>query len=304
VKEESSGHPVFQRFSQPVLRRMCLRQTCVRGHKHTMLSRNIGRLSLKHPSLLQVQPNRSFSSSTFLSSHVRSRSRLQDRKSSASWLNAPVNSSPQRFLNIHENQSMKLFGEYNVSTPAWRVASKPAEAEAAAKGLTGPDFVVKAQVLTGGRGKGVWADGYEGGVHLCHSALEARSLAAKMLGNTLITKQSGAEGKPCNAVMVTERLYLRRETYFSILMDRQMNGPVLVGSPAGGMDIEAVAADTPELIFKEPIDIIEGITDAQVRTGRLWRRRGADSPPVMCVCALSVCLFVAAWCTLCECVCV
>ena len=85
-----------------------------------------------------------------------------------------------------------------------------------------------------------------------------------MLGNTLVTKQTGKEGKPCNKVMLMERLYLRRETYFSILMDRQYNGPVMVGSPEGGMAIEDVAAATPEKIFTEPVDIIAGVQQEQV----------------------------------------
>ena len=97
-----------------------------------------------------------------------------------------------------------------------------------------------------------------------NSSNEAASFAGKMLGNTLVTKQTGKEGKPCNKVMLMERLYLRRETYFSILMDRQYNGPVMVGSPEGGMAIEDVAAATPEKIFTEPVDIIAGVQQEQV----------------------------------------
>lgn len=93
---------------------------------------------------------------------------------------------------------------------------------------------------------------------MCNSPLEASALAAKMIGNKLVTKQTGAEGKPCGAVLITERLYLRRETYFAIMMDRGYGGPVIVASPKGGMDIEAVAAETPDLIYKLPIDINKG----------------------------------------------
>ena len=85
-----------------------------------------------------------------------------------------------------------------------------------------------------------------------------------MLGNKLVTKQTGKEGLPCNKVMLMERLYLRRETYFSITLSRDHNGPVMVGSPVGGMDIEGVAAATPELIFTEPVDIVEGVQQDQV----------------------------------------
>jgi succinyl-CoA synthetase beta subunit len=85
-----------------------------------------------------------------------------------------------------------------------------------------------------------------------------------MLGNRLVTKQSGAEGKPVHKVLITERLYLRRETYFAILMDRQFGGPVMVASSKGGMNIEDVAASTPEAIFKEPIEMLRGVGDEQI----------------------------------------
>jgi len=172
--------------------------------------------------------------------------------------------SQARFLHIHEYQSMGLMKKYGITTPNFGVASTPAEAEKAAEKLSGPDYVVKAQVLAGGRGKGVFKSGFKGAVHICNSALEARSIAAKMLGQRLVTKQTGEEGKPCQKVMVLERLYMRRETYFAILLDREHAGPVLVASPMGGMDIEQVAVQTPNLIFKEPIDVFDGIQPAQV----------------------------------------
>ena len=134
----------------------------------------------------------------------------------------------------------------------------------AAEELGGPDYVVKAQVLAGGRGKGVFSSGFRGGVHTCISPSECRTLAGKMLNSSLVTHQTGPEGKPCHKVLVSERLYLRREAYFAILMDRDSQGPVMVASPAGGMDIEKVAAETPKLIFKEKVDIASGIDDAKV----------------------------------------
>lgn len=163
-----------------------------------------------------------------------------------------------RRLNIHEYQSMELMQKYQITTPQFKVASTPAEAEMAAESINSRDYVVKAQVLAGGRGKGKFSSGFVGGVHIAKSSLEARGLAAKMLNHRLMTKQTGPEGKPCQKVLITERLYLRRECYFAILMDRAAGGPVMVASPSGGMDIEAVAAATPELIFKEPIDIKQG----------------------------------------------
>jgi len=168
-----------------------------------------------------------------------------------------------------------LFHKYGVPTPRSKVVSTPSEAELAAEALGGSDFVVKAQVLAGGRGKGKFTSGFQRGVHTCISALEARSLAAKMLNQHLITKQTGPEGKLCHKVMVCERLYLRREAYFAILMDRESAGPVMVASPAGGMDIEKVAAETPKLIFKEAIDINKGIQPGQ--TERLAKAMGFGS---------------------------
>ena len=166
------------------------------------------------------------------------------------------------------------------------MASTPQEAEAAAEALGGPDYVVKAQVLAGGRGKGVFSSGFRGGVHTCISPAECRSLAAKMLNNALITHQTGPEGKPCHKVLVSERLYLRREAYFAILMDRESQGPVMVASPAGGMDIEKVAAETPKLIFKERVDLDKGVDDEAVlrlaRTmGFSGEKQAADAAGVM-----------------------
>ena len=126
------------------------------------------------------------------------------------------------------------------------------------------DIVMKAQVLAGGRGRGTFKNGFRGGVHVITHAGEAKDMAAKMLNQVLVTKQTGAEGKICDKVFLMERMYLRREMYFSILMDRQSSGPVLVGSPAGGMNIEDVAAETPELIFTETVDIESGLQPGQL----------------------------------------
>lgn len=125
-------------------------------------------------------------------------------------------------------------------------------------------MVIKAQVLAGGRGLGTFKNGFQGGVHICTRPSQARDYAEKMLGEVLVTKQTGAEGKPCNTVLLSERIYMRRELYFSILMDRAYNGPVMVASTAGGTSIEDVAAATPELIFKEAIDINDGPSEEAV----------------------------------------
>jgi len=126
------------------------------------------------------------------------------------------------------------------------------------------DMVIKAQILAGGRGKGKFSNGFKGGVHIVTSATEAADFASKMLGQRLITKQTSPQGQLCDKVLLTERLYLRRETYFSILMDRKSYGPILVGSPQGGTSIEEVASETPELIFTEQVDIMQGLKPEQV----------------------------------------
>jgi len=180
-----------------------------------------------------------------------------------------------RSLNIHEYQSMDLMSKYGVAVPKFQACSTPSEVEVAAEEMGG-DAVVKAQVLAGGRGKGSFDNGFQGGVRVCNSSLEARGAAGKMLGHRLRTKQTGPEGKPCHKVMVTERLYLRRETYFAILMDRASEGPVMMASPHGGMNIEDVAAQNPESIFTERIDIFSGVRPEQVE--RLARNMGFSNP--------------------------
>jgi succinyl-CoA synthetase beta subunit len=174
----------------------------------------------------------------------------------------------KRFLNVHEYISMGLMRDYGVPVPRGAVASTPEEAERIAaeslKGSGSADVVVKAQVLAGGRGLGTFSNGFHGGVHIVTRPGQARDLASKMLGQRLITKQTGSEGRRVDKVYVMERLYLRRETYFSIMLDRSANGPLLVVSPKGGMSIEDVARDTPEAILKVPVDQAAGPSEAQL----------------------------------------
>lgn len=178
---------------------------------------------------------------------------------------SPCSCAPRRLLNIHEFRSHELLASFGVPVPRGQAASSPADAESAARSLDASDLVVKAQVLAGGRGKGRFSNGFQGGVHVATSPEDVRQLAEKMLGQRLVTKQTGPEGKPVNSVFVCERLFLRREAYFAILMDRASNGPVMVASPRGGVDIEQVAEDSPELIFKEPIDIHAGPKTEQLK---------------------------------------
>ena len=123
------------------------------------------------------------------------------------------------------------------------------------------DVVIKAQVLSGGRGLGTFQNGFQGGVHMCTKPGMAKDYAQKMLGEYLVTKQA-PNGILCNKVLLMERMYMRREMYLSILMDRGVSqGPLMVASPRGGTSIEDVAHSNPEVIFTHPISITEGLTD-------------------------------------------
>jgi succinyl-CoA synthetase beta subunit len=156
-----------------------------------------------------------------------------------------------------------------IKVPKGQVATTPDEAYAIAKSMQddgNADVIVKAQVLAGGRGLGFFDSGLKGGVHTCTSPEEVKETADKMLGHRIFTKQTGPEGKPCNVVYLAERLFIRRETYFAILMDRAYNGPVVIGCSKGGTDIETLSAEHPEAIFKVPIDIEEGLTPEKLDT--------------------------------------
>ncbi|GBF67112.1 succinate--CoA ligase [ADP-forming] subunit beta [Trichophyton mentagrophytes] len=173
--------------------------------------------------------------------------------------------SQRRNLSIHEYLSANLLKSYGVGVPKGEVARSGEEAEAIAKNIGGEDMVIKAQVLAGGRGKGTFDNGLKGGVRVIYSPTEARMFADQMIGHKLITKQTGAQGRLCNAVYICERKFARREFYLAILMDRQTQAPVIVSSSQGGMDIEAVAKDTPDAITTTPIDIHTGVTDEIAR---------------------------------------
>lgn len=172
----------------------------------------------------------------------------------------------QRSLSLHEYLSMELLQEAGVSVPKGFVAKSSDEAYAIAKKLGSKDVVIKAQVLAGGRGKGTFTSGLKGGVKIVFSPEEAKAVSSQMIGQKLITKQTGAKGRICNQVLVCERKYPRREYYFAVTMERSFQGPVLIGSSQGGVNIEDVAAENPEAIVKEPIDIIEGIKKEQAVT--------------------------------------
>ena len=161
-------------------------------------------------------------------------------------------------MKIHEYQGKELLRKYGVAVPRGLVARTIEEAYQAAKELGTEVVVVKAQIHAGGRGKG-------GGVKLARSADEARDLAKQMLGMNLVTHQTGPEGRKVRVLLIEEGLPIDREFYLGIVLDRASGRPVFMGSSAGGMDIEEVAANTPEKIMKETIDPAVGFRSFQAR---------------------------------------
>src|SRR3954469_17093737 len=181
-------------------------------------------------------------------------------------------------MNIHEYQAKELLAKFGVAVPPGKAAQSPAEAERIAKDLGGRDLVVKAQVHAGGRGKGTFANGFKGGVHLCKSAEEARDFAWKMLGQTLVTHQTGPSGKLANTVLVRNAVHIAREIYFPILLHRATGGPLVVASTEGGVEIETVAAKTPEKIIREPVHPVAGLQPFQAR--KLAKQLGFESSQI------------------------
>jgi succinyl-CoA synthetase beta subunit len=161
-------------------------------------------------------------------------------------------------VKIHEYQAKSVLARFGVPVPRGEVALASAEAGDIARRLGGEVVVVKAQIHAGGRGKG-------GGVKLARSPIEAEQLAKQMIGMTLVTHQTGPEGKQVGRVLIEEGLQIDRELYLSIVIDRASASPVIIASAAGGMDIEEVAASHPEQILRETIDRGTGIVPFQAR---------------------------------------
>lgn len=161
-------------------------------------------------------------------------------------------------MKMHEYQAKSLFKSFGIATPQGEVAFTPDEAYNVAKTLPGPVYVVKAQIHAGGRGKG-------GGVKVVQSLDEVKTAASQILGMQLITHQTGPEGKLVRSVLIEEGSKIEKELYISIILDRAVSKPVIMASTEGGMDIEEVAANTPEKIVKEWIDPAVGISAYNAR---------------------------------------
>jgi succinyl-CoA synthetase beta subunit len=168
-------------------------------------------------------------------------------------------------MNIHEYQAKALFEKFGVPVPKGAPATSSSEFINALSSLPEGPTMVKAQIHAGGRGKGTFKDGFKGGVKFCKTKAEARDVAGRMLGNTLVTAQTGPAGRKVQTVYFTVASDIKKEYYLAVLLDRVSSRPVIIASTEGGVEIEKVAHDTPEKIFKVIIDPAYGLADYQVR---------------------------------------
>jgi succinyl-CoA synthetase beta subunit len=172
-------------------------------------------------------------------------------------------------MKIHEYQGKMLLRNGGIPVPRGDVATSPQAARRVAETLGGPRWLVKAQIHAGGRGKG-------GGIKLASSPQEVEQIAGQLLGRPLVTPQTGPEGQNVHCVLVEEGCDIVQELYCGLLVDRGRKQPLIMLSSEGGMDIEEVAATTPDKIFHEPIDVLLGLTRFQSR--RLGLQLGLEAP--------------------------
>ena len=173
---------------------------------------------------------------------------------------ALLKTTQRRSLNVHEYTSKQFLRDYGCNTEFGIMATSIEEVKAACAKIKTEKKVVKSQILAGGRGKGTFTDGFQGGVHVCSGTDSAIETATKMLGNTLVTKQNGPAGHKVSKLFVTEAIpNIKRELYVALVLDRKTCSPTFIGSSEGGMGIEELAAEKPHMIKKMPISIHEGI---------------------------------------------
>ena len=168
-------------------------------------------------------------------------------------------------MNIHEYQAKALFEKFGVAVPKGTTATNPEAFVTALAALPEGPTMVKSQIHAGGRGKGTFTNGFKGGVKFCKTKADALAMAGNMLGQTLVTAQTGPAGRKVQTIYFTVASDIKKEYYLAILLDRATSRPVIVASTEGGMDIETVAHDTPEKLFKVLIDPAYGIADFQIR---------------------------------------
>jgi succinyl-CoA synthetase beta subunit len=205
----------------------------------------------------------------------------------------------RRNLNLHEYQSAALMAEKGVNVPFGIPATTVEEAVAAGATIGDEEVVIKSQILAGGRGLGTFTNGLKGGVHVIKTS-EIGEYAGKMLGGTLVTKQSGPAGKPVNTLLLAKKMSVVREMYLAIMLDRASMGPVIIACSEGGTSIEDLAASHPDKIIKTPIDINQGITDEQAMAVAKGLEVTGDMPAAAEQIKALYKLFVEADCTMVE----
>jgi len=178
---------------------------------------------------------------------------------------AQINSVSKRELNLLEYQSKEILSAGGVSVQKFVVVNNKNEISSRLNSFKVDEYVVKAQVMAGGRGKGHFDTGFKSGVHILKEEGKVPGIVGAMLGNRLITKQTPTNGVPVDAVMIAESVDIFDEKYLCFLLDRDHNGPVCIASPAGGVDIEDVAKSTPEKVKTVPIDIVEGLSQSKAK---------------------------------------
>jgi succinyl-CoA synthetase beta subunit len=171
-------------------------------------------------------------------------------------------------VNIHEYQAKQLLGQFGVAVPPGTVCTTPARAKAIAGKLFAEGYkrvIVKSQIHAGGRGKGAFRTGLQGGVRLCQTTAEVYAYSKAALGQVLVTRQTGPEGRRVNKVLVECAPVISREIFVAVILDRLTSRPVMMVCPAGGVDIEDIAEESPEMITREPIDPVVGLMPYQAR---------------------------------------
>jgi succinyl-CoA synthetase beta subunit len=196
-------------------------------------------------------------------------------------------------MNIHEYQAKALFEKFGVAVPKGSTAKSAPEFDSALAALPEGPTMVKSQIHAGGRGKGVFTDGFKGGVKFCKTKADAKDLAAKMLGNTLVTAQTGPAGRKVQTIYFTVASEIKKEYYLAILLDRVSSKPVIVASTEGGVEIEKVAHETPEKITKVIVDPAYGLADFQVR--QIIASLGLAGPEAKNAAKLLVALYKMYW---------
>jgi len=173
---------------------------------------------------------------------------------------AAVPAVQQRALSIHEYQAKQLMRDNGVCVEEGYYCNDLSKIEEICNKIKSDKKVVKSQILAGGRGRGHFDTGFQGGVHVAKSTKEAMEMAEKMLGNYLITKQTPAKGVQVKKLFITEAVDIKRELYLAMMLDRGSGGPVIIGSTQGGMAIEDVAAKDPDAIKKLPVNVKDGLS--------------------------------------------